>query len=327
MTGKEFYLIDTPGFVDSSRSDQNILREVASWLTKTYAENVKLSGIIYLHRIADVRLSGSAMNNLRLFKKLCDRENMDVVVLATTVWDMISDTVGQTREIQLQSTPNYWGEMIERGSQVFGHNAKEYSGAAIVQYLLGRREKPVYAIQDEMVNQKKTLEETAASMPVAEQIERIRKEYEQALSELEQIMSKAVKEHDLIAQQEIEQTRKEREERIQKKLQANRRMHADVDALWQQRETEREKGHHDAYNHLMSLQTERQQLVSSAGQSEALRTQTADMEKKLTLALKRSKVRFWHSRKAWKATGFIGRSSLAEIQCKVPVQAPELSWC
>ncbi len=52
---KRVFLVDTPGFDDSTRSDVEVLRELAAWLTATYAKEIRLSGIIYLHRINQPR--------------------------------------------------------------------------------------------------------------------------------------------------------------------------------------------------------------------------------------------------------------------------------
>lgn len=62
-----------------------MLRRVADWLNRTHQAKVKLAGIVYLHRINDTRLGGSAMKNLRMFKKLCGDDALSCVVLATTM--------------------------------------------------------------------------------------------------------------------------------------------------------------------------------------------------------------------------------------------------
>ncbi len=69
-------LVDTPGFDDSERSDTEILTLIADWLQDSFEDRIFLSGIIYLHRISDIRMSGSSIKNLRMFRKLCGTENM-----------------------------------------------------------------------------------------------------------------------------------------------------------------------------------------------------------------------------------------------------------
>jgi hypothetical protein len=249
---EKFYLVDTPGFDDSNKPDQEILREHSSWLTRTYSENIKLSGIIYLHRIMDVRFGGAALRNLSMFKKLCGDGNLASVVLATTFWSQVNDEIGKTREKQLKTTPTFWGSMSTRGSQVFRHDSAEKSGAAIVQYLLDRRDKPVYAIQDEMVNKNKTLEETAAGSEVQAEMEKMRRRYEQVIVDLKREMEEAIKTGDEVMRKELEKERKEREKFVERELQERKKMQADADALWQQREAEREK---ERLEHVQRMET------------------------------------------------------------------------
>jgi hypothetical protein len=115
------YLVDTPGFDDTNRSDTEVLRELATWLTDSYTEHIKLSGIIYLHRISDVRMQGSAKKNLFMFKKLCGNDALKNVILATTMWDRVTEAEGTVRELELTSTPDFWGWMMSRGSKVLRH--------------------------------------------------------------------------------------------------------------------------------------------------------------------------------------------------------------
>jgi len=44
-------LFDTPGFDDTDRSELDVLKETAAFLSHTYKQDVLLSGIIYFHRI------------------------------------------------------------------------------------------------------------------------------------------------------------------------------------------------------------------------------------------------------------------------------------
>jgi hypothetical protein len=88
-----------------------------------------LRGILYLHRITDDRMQGSAKNNIFLFKKLCGKKAMKNMVLVTTMWENLAKPEdGQRREMELKSTPEFWGGMIEEGSRVERHyNNKEAS--------------------------------------------------------------------------------------------------------------------------------------------------------------------------------------------------------
>jgi hypothetical protein len=41
----------TPGFDDTNKSNSEILRDLGNWVVRSYPADVKLSGILYLHRI------------------------------------------------------------------------------------------------------------------------------------------------------------------------------------------------------------------------------------------------------------------------------------
>lgn len=76
--------IDTPGFDGTNLSDVQVLQNIAHWLSMSLKSGVKLSGIIYLHRITDPRMTGSIRRNLLMFKKLCGEDSFSSVTLATT---------------------------------------------------------------------------------------------------------------------------------------------------------------------------------------------------------------------------------------------------
>ncbi|KAK0742639.1 P-loop containing nucleoside triphosphate hydrolase protein, partial [Schizothecium vesticola] len=85
-TQRPLYLIDTPGFDDTTRSDTSILQTIADQLTALHRARRTILGIIVLHRITDVRLAGSAVKTFQILRRICGPANYDRVVLATTMW-------------------------------------------------------------------------------------------------------------------------------------------------------------------------------------------------------------------------------------------------
>lgn len=83
----EVTLVDTPGFDDTKRVDTDTLLELAEWLKSQRQKEVKLAGLIYLHRITDNQLGSFAVENLRLVKALVGENNMRNVVLVTNRWE------------------------------------------------------------------------------------------------------------------------------------------------------------------------------------------------------------------------------------------------
>ncbi|KAK0734258.1 hypothetical protein B0T26DRAFT_627213, partial [Lasiosphaeria miniovina] len=155
------FLVDMPGFDDTVRSDAEILKEVSYFLAALHGKNVRLAGLVYLHRISDARVPGSAVKDLRMFKALVGAHNYRRVVLATTMWSALggAGTVGAERQAELEAT--FWADMVQAGSQVWQHSGSRRSALDIVRFLAAA---PVVtlAIQHELMVERRMLGETAA---------------------------------------------------------------------------------------------------------------------------------------------------------------------
>ncbi|KAK3299250.1 P-loop containing nucleoside triphosphate hydrolase protein [Chaetomium fimeti] len=279
------YLIDTPGFDDTHRSDTDILREVANWLNSAYKSRIKLSGIIYLHRIADNRMSGSAMKNLRMFKRLCGEEALSCVVLATTMWSMMASAEdGARRERELMTKPEFWASMVERGSKVLRQDNNAVSAMEIMRYIMAQRRKIDLDIQKEMASGK-TLDETSAGREVQSGMEVMRRKHEAEMAELRQEMEEARRDHDVRAQREIASVRADLEEKLRRDREDRDKMRVTLDELRQQRAeelaNERAAAHErelQLSNQMYQAQLDRERAANQANESL--------MEVKLQLAVK-----------------------------------------
>lgn len=85
--GKRYVVVDTPEFDNSSQSDRDVLRKIADWLRDKYLPHVKITGVIYTHRITDDHTSDSVRENLTEFFRLCGKVGPQQVRLVTTCWD------------------------------------------------------------------------------------------------------------------------------------------------------------------------------------------------------------------------------------------------
>lgn len=152
LEGVRVFLIDTPGFNDTFRSDLEVLENIAYWLAALWSEQTKLAGLIYLHDITSVRFTGSAMRNLSMFKKLTGSNNLNSVILATTHWTNYGgipfpEDIGAQRVQELTSTNSYWGDMVIRGSKVERHDGTSISARRIVSEFVARKIRVVLDIQ------------------------------------------------------------------------------------------------------------------------------------------------------------------------------------
>ncbi|KAK3342179.1 hypothetical protein B0T25DRAFT_617967 [Lasiosphaeria hispida] len=195
------HLIDTPGFDDTNRSDVEVLQDIAHWLSASFQDGIRLSGIVYMHRISDLRMAGSARRNLVMFKKLCGEKAYQSVVLATSMWSKVSDNEGRERERQLVETDAFWGLMCKRGSRVLRYLNTRESALDLVGYILSLHTKVTLEIQDEIVNKGHEIDETSAAHELNAEILRERAKHVAELAAAREDMKQAMFDRDHELQQ------------------------------------------------------------------------------------------------------------------------------
>lgn len=149
------FLVDTPGFDDTYRSDAAILAEIAFILSQTHRAGLRLAGIVYLHRITDRRLQGSVARNLRILERLVGERAFPAVVLATSMWDDVAAVLpnsddrrasaasavaaAEDRERQLVESEHGCAALVAGGARVMRWTRGDgRSAAAIVGELVDR---------------------------------------------------------------------------------------------------------------------------------------------------------------------------------------------
>jgi hypothetical protein len=173
------YLIDTPGFDDTHRSDVDVLMDITDWLSDSFGNGVKLSGMLYFHRITDVRMQGSSHKNLAMFKALCGIAQFRNVILVTTMWEHVSEHDGLRRETQLKETEDFWECMIREGSITERHYNNQASAKRIVEIVLKKEIGSVeLEIQTELVKERRELHDTAAGKTLEAEIIEEREKWE-----------------------------------------------------------------------------------------------------------------------------------------------------
>ena len=148
---------------------------------------VYVTGVLILHRINDAPLSQTAHRVNSMLKCLCGNTAMNSVMIGTTMWDVVSEDEGNERFDKLCET-GAWKEMITNGAgnatiSSKRSNAKEEAEKIVTQLI--KNVKPVeLAIQDEMVNQKLTVEKTSAGKIFDAQLRGVEPEAERESKEL-----------------------------------------------------------------------------------------------------------------------------------------------
>ncbi|KAH9925218.1 uncharacterized protein B0H18DRAFT_1170661 [Fomitopsis serialis] len=168
LGANDVVLIDTPGFDDTSRSQAEILQLIAEFLRRTYSEDKLLTGIIYLHDISSNRIAQSDLGSYRLFRKLCGDAAMTNVVIATTMWDDVDQQLGANRLQELQD--DFFKDAYDRGVPIMRHDNTRQSAHRILSRLLGK-DGTRCDIQYEMVDEGKSVENTAAGKELLHQFD------------------------------------------------------------------------------------------------------------------------------------------------------------
>ncbi|KAF9449511.1 P-loop containing nucleoside triphosphate hydrolase protein [Macrolepiota fuliginosa MF-IS2] len=183
---RDFVFVDTPGFDDTHRSDVEILEEIAYWLEKTYEGGVKLSGVLYLHRITDNRMTNTLMRNLNMFEKLCGKDALSNVIFVTTMWGELEegDDSGNKHEEELRN--NYLKFFLSKGSQMLRFEQTISSAWGIINALPMTQK--ALKIQKEMVDKNIPLAETSAGRSLFSWLRRATRSLRGLISRLDSLI-------------------------------------------------------------------------------------------------------------------------------------------
>lgn len=223
LDGNHVYLIDTPGFNDTNRSDVETLRVLATYLSASYAQNVFIHGIIYLHPIANNRMSGSSKRNIDMFKALCGYSTYDNVAIATTFWNRQERRDFLQREAELRDDSAFFGGIVTDGARLFRHgefglDAQHLrdSARSIVRHVIVRsRLAPVVLlIQHELVDEHKALDQTKAGAVVVGELRKVAEDYRRQLGVFQKDLEHAMGERNSNHKAEIADLKTEFQEKL-----------------------------------------------------------------------------------------------------------------
>ncbi|PVF93008.1 hypothetical protein CPB86DRAFT_877474 [Serendipita vermifera] len=165
LGGRQVVLLDTPGFDDTNKSDIDVLEEIASYMSQTYKRGRLFDGILYFYSIDGRILGGPTSRYVKVFQNLCGDDALASVIVVTNLWGLLADQeLGETRERELKTSPEFFQPLIQQGARLMRHNNTVESAHSIVLSLFSethRQEK--LAIQAEIVDECLILEETSAA--------------------------------------------------------------------------------------------------------------------------------------------------------------------
>ncbi|KAF5321471.1 hypothetical protein D9619_000407 [Psilocybe cf. subviscida] len=186
------YIVDTPGFDDTSADDSEILKRVADWLAESYGVGAKLAGVIYLQDICQRRVTGATKRNFDVFDRLCGGDACNSVVLGTTQWTRVPTSereMAGARETELQD--NFWKVMIGKGSTIQRVDDKDTNTSPwdLIATILFKGASPTLLIQKELIEMEKSLPQTEAASVLRGRIDDLIKSLKKARASKEEVQA------------------------------------------------------------------------------------------------------------------------------------------
>ena len=161
-------------------------------MQSSYEEGTLLSGIIYLHKITDNRITGSSMKNIRMFRKLCGADNMKNVLLVSSMWDIIQEKQGAEREKELSSEGTFWKSMIAQGATMHRYNNRTATALQLIEILISNTPSAL-KIQKQLVDDRVPLVNTEAGEDVNQELLKAKRQFAEELVAIREEHDAAIK--------------------------------------------------------------------------------------------------------------------------------------
>jgi hypothetical protein len=87
-----------------------------------------------MHRISDMRFTGIAARDFKMYRELCGDSTLKNIILVTNMWGVVSKEVGEAREEQL--TANFFKPVLDKGARLARHQNTAQSAHDIVRRIL-----------------------------------------------------------------------------------------------------------------------------------------------------------------------------------------------
>ncbi|KAG8703807.1 hypothetical protein FRC11_010436 [Ceratobasidium sp. 423] len=238
VDGRKVVLFDTPGFDDTHLSDTEILKRIGGFLAASYQKGYKLTGIIYMHRITDIRVGGISRRTFNVFRKLCGKDSLSNVLLVTNMWSDPPTSQQIDRETELRTHVDFFQPALDEGATMVRRAHKDQRSAHDIIRMLLRKDPVAMKVQQELVDEGKTLSDTGAGREVEHELLMAAEKHKADMEELKTEMEEALRDRDERTQRELTQYQKEAkeaEEKRQAELAALRKGYDEEQVRWQQR--------------------------------------------------------------------------------------------
>ena len=185
--------MDTPAFKDKVLKDSDVLKMLVDWLACTYRAAQKLSGILYLHSIDEVRMSKSSLRSLTVLKQLCGENFYSNLTLGTTCWSLVHYSTALAREGELEANSTFWKSMIAKGARLERIPDDVFKAQDFV-YDIASHDGVLLKAQRDVVDLNISFSDLEVTQTVKSELEleRLRKDQEERRKKLEEAQQEAL---------------------------------------------------------------------------------------------------------------------------------------
>ncbi|KAJ8507271.1 hypothetical protein ONZ45_g10349 [Pleurotus djamor] len=174
--------VDTPGFDDMNKSDDEIAGMINHWLiTNLRKGKLQPAGILYMHCITDNRITQSSKRSLGRLKAQFGDEN---IIFVTTMWDetRLDEAEMLKREKALKA---HWKDVIKRDPMVVRYYNNEHSAWKVIDSIIEtRNEKFNKDLRTELHDMGRRLSITKAGRNAYTELEKLVSSQQSSLNEL-----------------------------------------------------------------------------------------------------------------------------------------------
>lgn len=170
-------------------------------------QGARLAGVIYMQRISDLRVGGSARRDFRMFQELCGEEAYPNVIIVTNMWGAVTAEDGNAREHELATKDIFFKPILDKRARMLRHDHTKQSTHQIIQNLIDK-EPVVLQIQREL-GEGMDITQTAAFKQLDRELSELSARHMKELEALQEEMTDAERSRD-------EETRRELQEEVHK---------------------------------------------------------------------------------------------------------------
>ncbi|KAG1840188.1 hypothetical protein DFJ58DRAFT_748827 [Suillus subalutaceus] len=195
----------------------------------SYEHGAKLAGVIYMHRISDLRMGGTSKRNFRIFRELCGESSLKNVIIVTNMWLQVTLEIGEAREAELARMDKFFKPVLEKGGQLLRHHGTLESAHTILRYLVNNQPAPL-RIQQEIVDEHRSIEETAAGAELRRALNEQADQHKDEIRNLRADMEAAMRAKDEEMRRELQEELEKKQEECLRIEQNSQRMAAEFAA-------------------------------------------------------------------------------------------------